>query len=281
MKIKPHISASAFLVNESRARKVDLSQDIYAKCWVTPETQELWAAFAKQVYPHDDLELSLRNRYFLDHLKTRVTAHSDFVFVNLGAGFTSYPFLLDAPCRCLEVDYPHVLAFKQEQIQKWQEVGTLPRRIIEFFAADLNTERDLSALTQTLRSWTTNTPSFILLEGISYYLTQSTLDRLFAIFRAIQAPGSIVGFDFWKPSIEQNSVFRRLQQFWEERFGYSTSTYNFIDDASIQAITGYKVLEITNAAALEKVYCTTTALQESDQMLPENYALLQRLDTSS
>lgn len=69
MDVEKHISETAFLVNESRARMVELSKDIYARLWVTERTKKIWEDFAKHVYPHDDLELSIRNRYFLEHLE--------------------------------------------------------------------------------------------------------------------------------------------------------------------------------------------------------------------
>jgi O-methyltransferase involved in polyketide biosynthesis len=109
MDTEKHISDTAFLVNESRARKVDVSQDIYAEHWVRPGSRErvrdLWDDFAREVYPHDDLELAVRNRYFFAHLLKLVHTSENPVFVNLGAGFTSYPFLLNQNIACIEVDY--------------------------------------------------------------------------------------------------------------------------------------------------------------------------------
>ncbi len=38
--VEGHISDTAFLVNESRARRMDMSRDVYAEQWVLPERQQ-------------------------------------------------------------------------------------------------------------------------------------------------------------------------------------------------------------------------------------------------
>lgn len=113
MKINRNISASSFLVNESRARDVDLSRDIYAKLWVTEKTMKIWEDFSNKVYPHDAVELGIRNRFFLEQLNRHIHSNPNAVFVNIGAGFTSYPFLTDYECTTIEVDYPHIVSFKK------------------------------------------------------------------------------------------------------------------------------------------------------------------------
>jgi hypothetical protein len=136
MDFTQHISDSAFLVNESRARRSDLSGDYYAHHWVDPERRErvrkLWNDFSSCVYPFDDIVLSIRNRFFLERIQAFVSNHADSALVNLGAGFTSYPFLLDRSIRVLEVDFPHVTTYKQSRIDDLTQRGVLPIRSIQF-----------------------------------------------------------------------------------------------------------------------------------------------------
>ncbi|MBF0318367.1 MAG: class I SAM-dependent methyltransferase [Nitrospirae bacterium] len=123
------VSVTAFIVNASRARLEALSGDIYAKLWVTEEAQRLWDEFSREVYPYDDVNLSLRHRFFLDHLRAFIGKYNNPLFVNVAAGLTSYPLLLDKPCRCVETDFPHVMDFKKDKILKWQqEVSSHPAR---------------------------------------------------------------------------------------------------------------------------------------------------------
>ena len=169
MEVANHISETAFLTNESRARMVHVSKDIYAHLWVTPVTRKIWDDFAKEVYKHDDVELSIRNRYYLEHLKTFVRNHKDPVFINIGAGFTSYPFLIEESCHCIEIDYPHVITFKRQKIEQWQKEKLLPLREIEFFSTDLVSDNDFRELSDAFQRWTKGRSSFVLIEGVSYY----------------------------------------------------------------------------------------------------------------
>ena len=91
MKIHQTISESAFLVNESRARRVDISHDIYAQLWVSDSTKKLWDDFSKNVYQYDEIEIGLRNRFFLNRLNSFINSTDNPVFINIGAGFSSYP----------------------------------------------------------------------------------------------------------------------------------------------------------------------------------------------
>ncbi len=280
MYTEKHISDTAFLVNESRARKLDVSQDIYAEHWVRPESRErvrnLWDDFAREVYPHDDIELAVRNRYFFEHLCELVKTGEKPVFVNLGAGFTSYPFLLDQDILCIEVDFPHVIAYKLDRIKHLQEKGILPHRNLKLFPADLCNADDRERLKAKLAAWVSGNSSYILLEGVSYYLPMPALLAIIEIVRDLQSIGSIFAFDFWKPDLIRHPVFIQLQTFFADRFGYEAYDYNLFDREFIESIESYKLLEISDAIEQERIYAGTNVLADYSKILPENYAVLKK-----
>lgn len=275
-----HISDTAFLVNESRARKINISQDIYAERWIEPESRErvrsLWDNFSKEVYPHDDIELAVRNRYFLERLKKTVGTSLNTVFVNLGAGFTSYPFLLKQLILSIEVDYPHVISFKQDRIKRLQEEGVLPHRNLEFISVDLSDPYDLERLKKVLIRRIAGKNSYLLLEGVSYYLPMPALLTLIEHLREIQSIDSIFAFDYWKPEISEHPVFIKLQTFFADRFGFKASDYNLFDLEFIKSIKGYQLLETSDAVEQERIYAGTNILADYNKILPENYAVLVR-----
>ena len=277
MEFNEHISDSAFLVNESRARKQEVSRDRFAEQWVPPErvahVRQLWDDFNRAVYPFDDLVVSVRNRFFLDRLQAFVELHPDSVFVNAGAGFTSYPFLLDRPIRVLEVDFPHVTVLKKSRMRKLQKAGTLPDRHVEFFAADLIDAGDVQRLAKVLATAVQGRPSFFLLEGLTYYLDCESLDRLFRLFADVQTPGSLVALDYWIPD-PQHPVHARLTQFFRSRFGY-TGDFNLLDKAYLRTHSGFEVQELTHVLEQEAKYAGTSSLI-ADQTLFEHYAVLTR-----
>jgi O-methyltransferase involved in polyketide biosynthesis len=276
MRIQQTLSESAFLVNESRARRVDISQDRFAHLWVSTATQKLWEEFTAEVYPYDAIELGLRNRFFLDTLRFFVRSAPNPVFVNMGAGFTSYPFLIEDPCRCIEVDLKQVIGFKQQQIESWVKNGRLPRRTIEFIPADLRNAVDRERLQTRLVPPLAVASSFVLFEGITYYLEEAALRALFELCATVQRAGSVLAFDYWEPRIADNPVFLRYKKFCAERFGHRDTRYTLLNEAFLGRISGYTMVEQTDIQRLEQRYLGSVLLKNSNEILPENYVVLQR-----
>lgn len=268
------ISESAFLVNESRSRRVDISKDIYSHLWTTNSTSKLWNDFSSQVYPYDDIEISLRNRFFLENLKSFIEKTNNPVFVNIASGFTFYPFLIRNPCKCVEIDLKNVIDFKQEKIKIWIGKSILPQCNITFLPLDINKKVDIERFKNKSISLFKNNPSFILLEGITYFLTKEALNNLFSMISKVQLPGSILAFDFWKPTNSNHPVFTRLSQFFNKRFGFKETNYNFLDLDFINNIAGYKTVELTNIQEVEKRFTKDNYLDDYDKILPEYYAVL-------
>jgi len=268
------ISDSAFLVNESRSRRVDISKDIYAHLWINESTNQLWNDFYSEVYTFDDIQLALRNRFFLEQLKSFINKSSNPVFVNIAAGFTSYPFLITKQCKFIEVDLPYIIEYKQKKINQLKENGNLPKRDITFLSADICNKNDLIKLKKNLIPLIGNNPSFILLEGITYYLKREHLNHLLNMLSEIQTSDSIIAFDFWKPNIADHPVFKRLMRFFSDHFGFAENQYNLIDADFIQEINGYELVESTDIQELEKTYTEDNLLGDYNKIIPEYYAVL-------
>ena len=272
--MKP-ISKTAFLANESKARRVDISKDVYAHLWVSDETRKVWESFTSRVYPYDDVELAVRNRFFLERMTAFCGRASHPIIVNIGAGFTSYPFLLPDTCECVEVDLEHVIGYKREKITRWTNEKELPDRLISFIAIDLTSQSGRAHLKEELAAKIARRPSFILLEGLTYYLPMGVLINLLGIFSAVQEPESVVAFDFWEPKISEHPVFLMFKEFWEEYFG--VAKYNLFDVEFLESIEGYNIAELTNVQEQEKVFSENPELLDYNKILPENYTVLKRV----
>src|SRR5262245_47458629 len=259
------VSGTAFVVNLSRARQVTISGDTYAHLWVTPDTYAAWEELAREVYPHDDVSLALRNRFYLTRLRDFVATHAALdtapTFVNLGAGFTSYPQLVDQRCRSVEVDLPSIVVTKQARVTAWVASGVLPRRDVTFFPADLMRAADLDRLETALATWCRG-PSFVLLEGLVYYLSRPVLDRLFDMLARAQQPGSGVAFEYWPTDADRYAVYRRLADWLARRFGRRDHRFLLLDAADVRSTAGYEVAETSDIAAEERAHATTRVLQD-------------------
>ncbi|NQT33284.1 MAG: class I SAM-dependent methyltransferase [Candidatus Omnitrophica bacterium] len=270
------VSITAFIVNESRARLESLSGDIYAKLWVTEEAKHLWEELAQEVYPYDHINLSLRNRFYLDRTKGFVTEHADSVFVNMAAGFTSYPHLFDTPCRCIETDYPHIMNFKEKKVREWQQEGALPERSIEFYPLDMENHDELNSFEESFASWCEGTPAIIIMEGLTYYLSTGTLDNLFSCYAKYLVKGSLVVFDFWGPDSDSYPAIQRLKKYLSRISGGPVKDLTYMDMDHIRNIKQFSVVEHTDIAELERRYTETLVLQEKANRFPTEFVVLNK-----
>lgn len=276
MKKKEHISASAFLVNESRARNEALSRDRYAGLWVSAETRELWEDFSREVYALDDVELSLRNRFYLDVLERALAEDPGTVLVNLAAGFTSYPYLTAGAFRAIEVDFERVCRYKRERLDRFGREGLLPDRSVELAACDLADPLDRGRLRARLKEELHGVRSVAFLEGITYYLPRETLDAVFEMLREVQSEGSLVALDFWTPDSASHPVHVLFRRFFAERFGRAGEDYTLFDSAFLRSIRDYSVVDLTDIVELEARFSGERKLLNEEQILTEQYAVLER-----
>lgn len=277
----PGVSDTAFLVCESRARRPELSRDRFAADWIAPDRRQavraIWEAFAAEVYPHDDVEIAVRSRHYLTWLERFLAEHAEAPVAGLGSGLTSYPFLLPQGPPWLEVDLPHLVDYKTRRARELRRSGTLPRRDVHLLAADLAGEQEAEALGSTLEQHLGHgEPSFVYLEGVTYYLPEARLDELFTRLAALQAPGSILAFDFWQPELARHPVFLRQERFFTRRFGMEPSRYTFLSRRRAAEVAGYRPIEITDVAAKEAELAEDPVLAATEDRLLEHYAVLRR-----
>jgi len=263
-----NVSESAFLVNEFRARNEAESRDIYAKLWVTDKTREIAKRYDEQVSPHAlGVILGIRNRYFLACLESELRLHPDLVFVNVAAGFTSYPFLVNGLQKSIEIDFPHVIEYKERKLKEFQDQGKLPFRIIRFLPADLNRIEDEERLSMQLKHEIAVKPSLVFMEGLTYYLDSKSLSRLVTLFSNLQTPGSLLVLDAWASARETEAVCSRFRKFLADHLNYPNIRYNYLDvpDLNRLAAGRYEIVELTNMLEKEKEYLGPASKPRSER----------------
>ncbi len=271
------IADTAFWVNVSRAKRLDISRDVYARLWVTPRSEALWEEMAREVYPNSDVSVSLRNRFYLDRLERFGASRAEPVMVNIAAGFTAYPFLLPENYRALEVDYPKVVRFKKEKVDAWMDQGELPRRNVDYHGADLASEEGLTGLRDRLSSWLEGRQAFVVLEGITYYLPRRSLDAIFAILADVLPRGSRVAFEHWPADAATYPVFARFKRHLDETFGWSARGFTLFDRDYPASLPGFSLIEELDSPQVERLYSDSRALEPRDARLPAFFKTLERI----
>ncbi len=278
MRAAHDISGTAFVINVSRSRREDISQDAYARLWVTPEAEALWDDLAREVYPADDVSSSLRNRFYLEGLREFVSHQENPACLNVAAGFSTYPYLVETPARYVEIDYPHIEDYKREKTAAWEAKGLLPHRKVTYFGADLSNPTGIEAVARNLPGWIggQGIPAMVIMEGITYYLPRTILDRLFALFAAHLPPRSRVAFEHWPPDADSYPVFVRLEAYLSRRFGWKNPGYTLFDRTYVEALPGFSVVASTDIATAERRWSDTRVLQYREQRLPIFFQVLEK-----
>lgn len=270
------ISETAFLTNLSRAKRADLSLDAYARLWVTPRVESMWDELAREGYPNDDVSSSLRNRFYLELLRDFATSRDFPVCINVGSGFSDYPYLIDAPCRFVEIDYPHILAYKKEKTTQWEARGLLPRRNVVHFGADLSTEEDISAIGKALPDWLAGGTAMVIMEGITYYLAQNSLDELFTLYSRLLPAGSLIAFEHWPPDAMTYPVFARLSAYLTERFDWDPSRFTLLSEEYVSSIPGFSLAVNEDLASVERRWSTDRLFEDRASRLPLFFKALRK-----
>ena len=210
------VESTAYLVNESRARRPHLSRDPLARWWIPPakraEVQELWEGFASAVTPHDDVVVALRCRSVCEMLTRVSVRHSDAVLVSVGAGFTSYPWL-SAVAASLEVDLPANVAVKSRRRAQLLAQGVLSSVDSTLHGLDITESGSAEELYELSLRIAKERPVVVLIEGLLYYLDERICRSLFDLIHRLGDQVVAAAVTYWPSGTEQHPVLQR-QRSW-------------------------------------------------------------------
>lgn len=272
---KINIHETAFVTAAFRAGNSTLSEDRYAHLWANPIVSNHARRYCNAVSTYEDYAHCLRNRYFHDTLKELISKESIEVLINFGCGFSMYPFLLDASLHYIEIDTPDVIAYKKEKTEAWKKEGFLPDRNITFLEADFNAP-SLQDLYKQLEEIKSGQRSFILLEGVLFFLGKNDTTKLFDLFNRLQGPEEFMASVSFQPELEKQVVFKKLIDFVEgnleknQQFDYQT-----VSDSFYKSIEGYTLTDHQHTLSLSTRYVPEKKLPVKE-ILNEHMYLLQK-----
>ncbi|MBS1493038.1 MAG: class I SAM-dependent methyltransferase [Bacteroidetes bacterium] len=277
-KIEHDLSGTAFVVNVSRSEKVMISKDIYAHLWITDAARKYYDELNENVYKFDDLFISLRHRFFYEKQKEFIKTHNNPAIINIGSGFTNYPFLLEGKFEYIEVDLENIIYYKKERIQKFIQEAIIPFRDVYYYPIDLRNVIDREYLRSKLNgAIASSNRSMIIMEGLTFFLDENTLDYLFKTLGSIQKKGSEIVFDFWKPDAMTYPVLQKLKSYLENNFGYTMKDYFLFDKDYIESKRDFVISEIMPIQEIEKHYAGTNIFENKENVIPANLCTLVKL----
>lgn len=269
------IHETAFLTSTLRSLNEDLSQDYFAKLWRNTKSDIWIKKYLDLVSSEETNTHCLRNRYFLDTIKTLVDDIDVEVLINFGCGFSMYPFLLDERLIHIEIDKPEVIDYKKSKLMNWQKTNTLPKRNIHFIAVDFSEDYKQDLLTKIF-SIKNNKPCFILIEGVLFFLDRKETDMLFDFFNMIQKPGDFIGSVSFQDTLKESLAFRKLMTFLNQIVSKTKeSDYQTIADDYYRSQPTYQLIDHQDYFSLSAKYGNVIQLNK-EEILNENFYLLKK-----
>ncbi len=265
------VELTAYLVNESRARRSTLAQDGLAAAWMPdgerPAVRALWQEFSDAVYPYDDLVVSLRGRYIADTLAQALREDPDTVLVVCGAGFSSYPWLLPFPV-AFEVDLPDMVDAKRRRAGELVASGAVSARDVRHVAADLADPADRAALAREVRKVADGRPVAYVAEGVLFYLPAEQareVVRLGAEFGTT----AVTAVSYWPAAASGSTVLARQRDWFRSRSVPEDASY--LTHAELAALLGEPVTDL-GPSDLQLRYLQRVDVPESE-LIPEYVAV--------
>jgi O-methyltransferase involved in polyketide biosynthesis len=133
-----------------------------------------------------------------------------------------------------------------------------------------------SVMKQMLSKEISGNPSFIIMEGLTYYLKPEILTELLEIFSGLQTRDSLIAFDYWKPDAMTYPVMIKLKEYLQIKFGFEQN-YNLFDENYIKSVKGHEEIESKDIAVLELEYSETRIFQGRDNKIPVYFSVLKRI----
>lgn len=270
------IHETAFLTCAYRSIYPDISKDIYAALYTNEQTMAWVQKITEEVSDWEPLLHCFRNRYFYDALSTFLKLQPDGIIVNMGAGFSMYPYLLGQDTVAIDVDQTDIIHYKEKTLQHWVDEGLLPERKIQYYTADFRAN-DLGDMINHLITLIDGRPSFFILEGVLYFLSEAVTQRLFDALAEIQVSESLLGCVSFLPEALETEVQVRLNTFFDKyNLAGDSFSHQMLSHESYRNRNGYLLLEQEDYMTLGKKYAPQLANYTKSEILNENMYLLVR-----
>jgi O-methyltransferase involved in polyketide biosynthesis len=269
------IHETAFVTATFRSLNEDLSGDYYAKLWNNNKTNLWMNDYLSKVSTEDVYTHCIRNRYFLDKTKALIKEHKIEVLINFGSGFSMYPFLLDEALIHIEIDKPEIVNYKRLKINEWQGQEQLPKREVNFIGVDFSQDYE-QELFSKINDITQGKPSFILIEGVLFFLNLNETNRIFDFFTKLQKSNDYIGSVSYRSTIKKTTAFKKLIAFFNEKVTKtSADDYLTLEDDYYKTIQNYSLIDHQDYFSIStKLKHTIT--EPEDAILNEHFYLLKR-----
>lgn len=247
-----------------RAKNEELAKDPYAKLWTTPGADKFHEYCLEHIGPYEGIVHALRNRAILDEME-KFLKQGPGLYLNLGAGFSNYGFLLPEQVKIYEVDCPEVVQVKKKSITEFYRNKIVPRSDFNFFETDLNDIEKLERLDSFIKNITPNNIKvFVVIEGVFYFLNKESIDKLMNILEKNLPAGSKICAVSLRPEIAHSNAYKRMVAMFDQGLVENDSCYTFLEDSYYQNLNGFSCIHSCDFNDLVRHYKLEEKVPKND-----------------
>lgn len=266
---------TAFMIAYYRAQQSLISLDPYAKLWFRPGLDQWADQFASNVTEHDELLHCLRNRFFYTELEKLWPKEEKILFINMGAGFSMYPYKLSSKIQTIELDFEEIALFKGHKTKGFTREGLLPKRSVEHWNADITDPKSQANLLQKLEMYR-NYKKIILIEGVFFFLTVTEIKSVISFCSDLLQPKDILMCVSFDTTQKETAVFKRLTRYFADVLKSTNNPFSTLPHTYYQQLNGYQLLKQNSSWKLGRDLDVIPQNLEVSEVLNEHFYILER-----
>jgi len=253
--MKKEVHDTAFMIAYYRAMHEALSKDPYAKLWPKGDLKNWADDFAEKVSEHDELLHCMRNRYFHDVLKDFTKENEDTLFINLGAGFSMYPYILPKTVSTIEIELPQIVTFKKDAINSFISKGKLPNRNVVHMSGDITDENHHGDIVSFIKAYK-KPKTIILIEGVFFFLNKKQIESVLRLCERIQKKDDLLLCVSFDKGVNNTEVFSNLKLYFTDVLDSHENPFTSLPHNFYKTIDGYSLEKRSSSLELgQKLDC--------------------------
>jgi len=266
---------TAFMIAYYRAQRLEVSQDPYAKLWLRPGLDKWAEQFELNVTEHDELLHCLRNRFFYTELETLWPEEEKILFLNMGAGFSMYPYQLPNKIQTIELDFEEIAHYKSEKTIAFTAENLLPKRSVEHWNADITDSKNQAELLQKLEAYR-DYKKVILIEGVFFFLTEAQINSVLAFCSDLLDPKDILMCVSFDQTQKETAVFKRLIRYFAEVLKSTSNPFSVLPHSYYEQLNGFKLIKQSSSWQLGQNLEVIPQHLKTTEVLNEHFYILER-----
>ncbi|MEL6810088.1 MAG: class I SAM-dependent methyltransferase [Bacteroidota bacterium] len=266
---------TAFMIAYYRAQHEEVSKDPYAHLWLRPGLEKWTNEFARHVSSKDDILHCLRNRFFYEELRKLTAEHDKLLLLNLGAGFSMYPYALPDHLETIEVDFTEVAQYKELKTTEFNNLGRLPGRKVLHLHGDITNASDQKRFSELLAPYKDHT-KVVLIEGVFFFLSEAQITSTLNFCEQVLTTGDQLMCVSFDDALKQTAVFNRLTLYFSEVLKSENNPYTTLPHSYYRELDAFQLIRQSSSVQLGKELAVIEPNLDENDVLNEYFYVLER-----